>query len=314
MSKTDTIEKVYNDFYGSIKSVYEEAKKIDNTIKYDDIKKYFEQHRVRRTNLKGYNSFIADHYKQEYQIDLFFINESDEQEYGIGLLIIDIFSKFMIVIPLKSKQPQDMLDGIKEGFRDMGGKPESVYTDDEGSLNSKLLQDYFKEHNIKHITTRTHAAVAERAVRTIKDLIYRRLEKNPTMKWYDDAKHRPNISAKPKWYDVKILANSLVMYNYKMVSSSTGMTPNNAREKKNELDVKLKLELGRKTTRTYPPVEVNDKVRIYKKKGKFDKERVPVWSENSFNVDKIEVSQGQKFYHVAGRDKPLLRHEILKVT
>ena len=92
-------------------------------------------------------------------------------------------------------------------------------------------------------------------------------------------------------------------------------------ERKNELDVKLKLELNRKSTRKYPPIEENDKVRIYKEEGKFDKERVPVWSENSFNVDKIEVGQGpygglsrQKFYYVAGRDKPLLRHEILKVS
>jgi len=295
MTKNETIEKVYNDFYGSIKQTYEEARKIDPTIKYDDIKKYFEQHRVRRTNLRGYNSFIADHYKQEYQMDLFFINENTEQKFNIGLLLIDIFSKFMIVVPLFSKQPQDLLDGLEEGLKDMGGKPESIYTDDEGSLNSKLLQDYFKQNNIKHITTRTHAPVAERAVRTIKDLIYRRLEKNPNM----------------KWYETKILANSLVMYNYKMVSRATGFTPNEARQKKNELQVKLKLELNRKTTRKYPPIEVNDKVRIYKKKGKFDKERVPVWSENTFNVDKIEISMGQKFYYVSGREKPLLRHEIL---
>ena len=298
MTKNETIEKVYNDFYGSIKQTYEEARKIDPTIKYDDIKKYFEQHRVRRTNLRGYNSFIADHYKQEYQMDLFFINENTEQKFNIGLLLIDIFSKFMIVVPLFSKQPQDLLDGLEEGLKDMGGKPESIYTDDEGSLNSKLLQDYFKQNNIKHITTRTHAPVAERAVRTIKDLIYRRLEKNPNM----------------KWYETKILANSLVMYNYKMVSRATGFTPNEARQKKNELNVKLKLELNRKTTRKYPPIEVNDKVRIYKKKGKFDKERVPVWSENTFNVDKIEISMGQKFYYVSGREKPLLRHEILKVS
>ena len=46
-------------------------------------------------------------------------------------------------------------------------------------------------------------------------------------------------------------------------------------------------------------------------KGKFDKERVPVWSENTFNVDKVEASMGQKFYYVSGREKPLLRHEIL---
>ena len=42
-SKEKIIDKVYNEFYGSIKSVFEEAKKVDNTIKYDDVKKYFEK-------------------------------------------------------------------------------------------------------------------------------------------------------------------------------------------------------------------------------------------------------------------------------
>jgi hypothetical protein len=63
MSKEEIIDKVYNEFYGSIKSVYEEAKKIDSRIKYDDIKNYFEKHRVRKTNLRGYNSFIANNFR-----------------------------------------------------------------------------------------------------------------------------------------------------------------------------------------------------------------------------------------------------------
>ena len=75
-SKENIIDKVYNEFYGSIKSVFEEAKKVDNTIKYDDVKKYFEKNMVRKTNLKGYNSFIANNFRDEYQIDLFFMNEA----------------------------------------------------------------------------------------------------------------------------------------------------------------------------------------------------------------------------------------------
>ena len=94
MTKTDVIEKVYQDFYGSIKQTYEQAKKIDPTIKYDDIKRYFETTKVRKTNLRGYNSFIAHHFREEYQIDLCFFNENPEDEYKIGLLVIDIFSKF----------------------------------------------------------------------------------------------------------------------------------------------------------------------------------------------------------------------------
>ena len=177
MSKKETIDKVYNDFYGSIKQTYEEAKKIDSSITYDDIKRYFEQNRVRRTNLKGYNSFIADYFKQEYQIDLCFSNENKDDEYKIGLAVIDIFSKYATLIPIKTKQPQDVLDGLVKAFHNIGGACETIYSDDEGSLNSKLLLDYFEEHKIRKLTTRTHAGVVERFIRTIKDMIYKRLEK-----------------------------------------------------------------------------------------------------------------------------------------
>ena len=136
------IEKVYNDFYGSIKDTYTDAKKIDKSITYDDVRNWFQKNSVRKTNLRGYNSFIADHVKHEFQIDLFFMNE--DEEYKVGLLIVDIFSKYITVVPLKTKQPDAILQGLKDGFHNMGGYPENIYSDDEGAFNSKLLQDYLK--------------------------------------------------------------------------------------------------------------------------------------------------------------------------
>ena len=53
----------------------------------------------------------------------------------------------------------------------MGGKPEVVCNDNEPAFSSTKVQQYFKEHNFKHIITLNHAAVAERSIRTIKDLI-----------------------------------------------------------------------------------------------------------------------------------------------
>jgi hypothetical protein len=48
-------------------------------------------------------------------------------------------------------------------------------------------------------------------------MIYKRLESKP------DA----------KWYSTEILSNALVVYNYKMKSSITGMTPIDAKKKAN---------------------------------------------------------------------------------
>ena len=89
----------------------------------------------------------------------------------------------MTVIPLKTKQPHDVLEGINQGIENLGEKPISVYSDDEGSFNSKDVKQYFLDNHIQHIITRGHAPVAERAIRTIKDLIYRRIDEAPETQW-----------------------------------------------------------------------------------------------------------------------------------
>jgi len=130
-------DKIISKTYGSIKNTYADAKKLDRTITLKDVKAWFDKSFIRKKNLKGFNSYIAQHPHEEYQMDLFFINDLEDQEYKIGLMMIDIFSKYMTVVPLETKQTRDLLAGIKEAFGYMGKKPEVIYSDDEGALNSK---------------------------------------------------------------------------------------------------------------------------------------------------------------------------------
>ena len=60
----------------------------------------------------------------------------------------------------------------------MGHKPETIYSDIEGAFVSNHIQKYFQDNNIRHLTTLGHAPVEERAIRTIKDMIYKRVEAN----------------------------------------------------------------------------------------------------------------------------------------
>ncbi len=80
---------------------------------------------------------------------------------------------------------------------------------------------------------------------------------------------------------------------------------------KNSLDVKIHLEMSANHTRKYPPISVGDNVKIYKKKSLLEKERVSTWTKDKYTVDLITETNHQKYYHVRGRERPLLRHEIL---
>ena len=222
--------------------------------------------------------------------------EAEGEEYQIALLLIDTFSKFMAIVPVKNKLADDILEAIKKGITNMGGKPEVIYSDDEGSFNSKQAIDYYKAEGINHLVTRAHAPVAERAVRTIKNMIYKRM----------DAKPGSN------WYDPEILANSLVTYNYHHVNRMTKSTPADARKETNTMDVKTQLELHKLKKRKYPDITIGDNVRIFGKKKNFLKERHPVWSQEKHKVTRIEQSHGQNFYYVEGRVRPLMRHEIYR--
>ena len=69
----------------------------------------------------------------------------------------------------------------------------------------------------------------------------------------------------------------MITYNNKMVQSATNLTPKEARKSENELKVKANIAMNATKTRKYPELEKGDKVKIFKKKDKLDKERMSNW-------------------------------------
>ena len=297
MDKNEIIKKIYFDpaGYGSIDKTYKEAKEKDKSIKLNDVKEWFNKNVEKRTQLKGYNSFINDKAYDEYEIDLVFFKNKNTNKTEIGLVILDIFTKYAVVIPIESKETPDVIAGVMEGINKMGHKPNIIYSDNEGALKSNLFDDYCKENNIKIIFTRTHAWAVERFIRTLRDKINKRIDNNDK-----------------NWKDV--LYEVLLTYNNKDVHSSHGLTPNEARKDSNRLQVKLNLEMHRVSKRKYPDLDISDNVKIYKKKGKFDKEFKSVWLPEIHKIKDIELSFGQKHYYIDGFKRPFLRHELLKIN
>jgi hypothetical protein len=276
--------------------------KKDKTITLDDVKQFVKTNVEQKKQLKGYNSFVANEAKFEYQIDLFFISLKDfpnERNIG-GVLCIDVFNKCITIIPIQAKTIAVILDAIKQIINKVG-KPKNVYTDNEGAWSrGSEINKYFKDENINHIITLSHPNVSERAIRTIKDEIYKRVKLPSDKNWSD------------------LLYPILLKYNFKSVHNSTNLTPSEADKKENEFYAKLNLELNRVRKRRYPDVDIDDNVKIYKKKDKLDKEHISTWSSKIYKVNKVETKFNQKYYYLEGytqnqRVAPLLRHEILKV-
>ena len=57
-------------------------------------------------------------------------------------------------------------------------------------MRDQLIQNYLKDQDIRHLVTRSHAAVAERTIRTVNAMIDKRLEsakkrENQNKRWVD---------------------------------------------------------------------------------------------------------------------------------
>ena len=305
--KQKIISDIYNDpsGFGSKAVTLADARKKDKTITMDDVNQFFSKNVEVKKLPRGQNSFVAPNANYQYQLDLFFMGKEDfenKQKTRNGLVLIDIFSKYAVVLPIPSKNPPDVLAGILEGIQKMGDKPDMIYADEEGSLTgSKVdIRGALKDRGIELYTTRGHPNFAERFIRTFKDMLFKRVEA-------DIKKGKQNI----QWVDY--IFQIMVTYNDKMKHSSTQFTPKEARNKRNEYAVKLNLELRALKNRKYPELNVGDEVKVMRKKAITEKERSSRYLKETFKVKRIEEKLGQTYYYLEGRARPNLRYELLKV-
>ena len=305
MDKDAIIERIYYDpgQHGSVRKTYLAAHQRNQTITEAYVKAWFTRNIARKKDLAGYNSFITSEPREEYQMDLMFFADLHDPEYEGGLLMVDTFTKYATIIPITSHNAPALLTALREAIHKMGGPPKTIFSDDEGGMKRPVILHYLDEQHIRHIITKAHAGLAERTIRTLKGMIYSRIQ---------SAKARDNEDK--RWVDV--LFQALTTYNRIDKHSTIKMTPDEATKPKNHLQVKINLELKRVHSRLYPDIHVGDYVRIRQKKDKLDKERKPLWTADKFRVERIYENMGQQFYNGPlrpGEGKPhnLTRSDIL---
>ena len=189
----------------------------------------------------------------------------ENEGYRFLLLVIDTFSKYGYLIPLKDKKGETVADALKDIFKKR--KPEKLWTDKGREFYNKDVKDLVELYSTEN---EEKSSIAERWVRTIKEKMWKYFTDNNTYKYID------------------ALPDLVEDYN-NTVHSSTKLTPKEASKKKNELTVWRNLYPDRyKKYNITPKFSVGDEVRITKKKKVFEKGYTTRWTEEIFTITEIQ--------------------------
>ena len=180
------------------------------------------------------------------------------------LCVIDLYSKYAFVIPLKEKKGISILNAFDKIIKQYNRKPNKIWVDQGGEFYNNIFNKKLSDNDIIMYSTYNEgkSVVAERFIRTLKSKLY---------------KHMTAIG-KNVYHDV--LDDVVNKYN-NTKHNTIKMKPIDVRDNNNKrgyID-----EHNEKRSR----FKVGDRVRISKLKNIFAKGYTPNWSKEIFIVDKI---------------------------
>ena len=99
--------------------------------------------------IKGITFVVANGLYQEYLLDLMFIKHLPDQDYEMSMSCIDAFTKYCVIVFMKSNSESELAQGFLECMNKMGKPPKVVDTVGEtGVSNSGLCHKCVKDNNL----------------------------------------------------------------------------------------------------------------------------------------------------------------------
>ena len=214
-----------------------------------------------------------------WSADLMDMQSVSKQNKGYKYLlnIIDLFSKYVYSIPIKSKSQQSLV----EAFEKLLGKtksPHRIWVDEGKEFWNKGLRKLLDEHNIilYHVYNEGKAAVIERFNRTLGEMIQKHM-----------------TATKSKKY-INVLQKLISDYNHRY-HTSIKMAPVDAQKPENRNEVLQNLfvnpshltSVNENINPKSKPLKIGDRVRIYKYKKHFEKGRTTNWTNEIFEISEV---------------------------
>ena len=180
------------------------------------------------------------------------------------LCVIDIFSKYAWVVPLKDKKGVSIATAFQIILKQSNRKPNKIWLDKGSEFYNASFKKWFQDNDIVMYSTNNEvkSVVAERFIRTLKSKIY---------------KHMTSVSKNV--YIDKL--NDIVDEYNNTYHTTIKMKP---------IDVKdnTYINTDKEINNKDPKFKVSDRVRISKYKNIFTKGYTPNWSEEVFVIKKVK--------------------------
>ena len=180
------------------------------------------------------------------------------------LCVIDIYSKYAWVVPLKDKKGVSIVNAFQSILKTFNRKPNKIWVDKGNEFYNRSMKSWLEKNDIEKYSMHNEgkSVVTERFIRTIKNKIY---------------KHMTSISK-----NVYIDKLDDIVNEYKNTKHrTTKMKPTDVKDN-------TYIDFCKKVNDNDPKVKVGDHVRISKYKNIFAKGYTPNWFEEVFVIKKIK--------------------------
>jgi hypothetical protein len=111
----------------------------------------------------------------------------DNDGFGYILIMIDILSRYVYAVPLKTLQGKEMVTALKTVFEG-GTKPSKIQSDKGVEFNNRLVKGFLSKEGVDYFTTsnpETKANFSERVIQTIKARLTRYMDYKQKHRWVD---------------------------------------------------------------------------------------------------------------------------------
>ena len=178
---------------------------------------------------------------------------------SIILWVIDIYSKYAWVVPLKDKKGVSIVNAFQSILKKSNRKPNKIWVDKGCEFYNRSMKSWLEMYSTHN---EEKSVVTEKFIRTIKNKIYKHMTsilKNVYINKLDDIVNEYNNTK----------------------HRTTKMKP---------IDVKdnTYIDFGKEVNDNDPKFKVGDHVRISKYKSIFAKGYTPNWSEEVFVIKRIK--------------------------